>query len=483
MGAEADILLADDDDVGRYVVATMLRRAGFAVREVSDGTEAVDEARREPPDLAILDVKMPAMDGFEACRRLKAYEGTGDVPVLLLSATFLETEAQVAGLETGADAYLTQPVEAPVLAATVRSLLRTRRAEAGVRTAAMQWRSTFDAISDAVAIVDDDLVIQRANRAFAHLFGADPAAVTGRALVTVSPALHDQLRDPDAVGELELEGRVLHVRRDAVPADPELGLAGHWVVTLSDVTATRRAEQERVAALERERTISSTLQQSLLPERLPRHPRLRLDAWHLAAEKELIVGGDWYDVIEVDGGVWLVIGDVAGHGVAAAAQAGQLRHSLRVYAHEGFGLSEAIQRLNDLVLGTQLTGMATVCIAALDHETDALRLIRAGHPPPLLVPRDGAPRLVEGHPGVVLGVPGGHANEFVLDLARGDRIVLYTDGLVERPGESLDQGFARLLAAAQDSESLAALREGLVGRMVDIAALRDDVALLLAERR
>jgi PAS domain-containing protein len=363
------------------------------------------------------------------------------------------------------------------------SRLRTRRAEAGVRTAALQWRTTFDAISDAVAVVDDDLVIQRANRAFAHLFGADPAAVGGRALVTVSPALHDQIRAPGADGELELEGRTLQVRCDDIAAEPEVGLTGQLVITLIDVTATRRAEQERAAALERERTISRTLQQSLLPERLPRHPRLRLDAWHLAAEKELIVGGDWYDVIEVEGCVWLVIGDVAGHGVAAAAQAGQLRHSLRVYAHEGFGLSDAIHRLNELVLGTQLTGMATVCIAALDYETDALRLIRAGHPPPLLVPRDGPPTLVEGQPGVVLGVPGARCEEFTLDLAQGDRLVLYTDGLVERPDESLDRGFERLLASVAGLDGLEALRDGLVSRMVDIDALRDDVALLLAERR
>ena len=136
MAPEAEILLADDDDVGRYVVATMLRRAGFAVREAMDGVQAVADALRAPPDLAVLDVKMPGYDGFEACRLLKADPATRHVPVLLLSATFLDSDHQVEGLETGADSYLTQPVEAPVLAATVRSLLRTRRAEAEVREAA-----------------------------------------------------------------------------------------------------------------------------------------------------------------------------------------------------------------------------------------------------------------------------------------------------------------------------------------------------------
>src|SRR6478672_13245337 len=158
--------------------------------------------------------------------------------------------------------------------------------------------------------------------------------------------------------------------------------------------------------------ISRTLQQSLLPERFPRQDELHVDAWFVAAERGLIVGGDWYDVIDTDDALWLVIGDVAGHGVAAATQAGQLRHSLRVYAHEGFGLSEAIRRLNELVLGTQLTGMATMCIASLCLETGDLLLVRAGHPPPLLIRAGREPELFEGSPGVVLGVPGAVCQEY-----------------------------------------------------------------------
>ena len=191
MPREADILLADDDDVGRYVIATMLRRAGFAVREVADGAQAVAGGdRSEPPDLAILDVKMPGMDGFEACRRLKSHERTRHMPVLMLSATFLETEAQVEGLETGADAYLTQPVEAPVLAATVRSLLRARRAESEVRHAARSGarRSTRSATRSRCSTPTG--CVERANRAFAAVLRRhDARALVGRPLAELSPLL------------------------------------------------------------------------------------------------------------------------------------------------------------------------------------------------------------------------------------------------------------------------------------------------------
>jgi len=477
---EADILLADDDDIGRYVIATMLRRAGFDVREVADGEAAVAAARAQVPDLAVLDVRMPGVNGFEACRRMKADAVTQNVPVLMLSATFLETESQVEGLETGADAYLTQPVEAPVLAATIRALLRARRAETEVHVAARQWRTTFDAIREGVAIVDEAGSIVRVNRAFAAIAGASPAALPGTSIDALFPEV-----DLRATGATDVSrgDRIYALRVDEVPPDQRLDALGQVVLTLADVTVERQAAEVRAQALLRERTISRTLQQSLLPERLPTYDHLRTTAWHRAAERDLMIGGDWYDVIDTETGIWLVIGDVAGHGVVAAAQASQLRHSLRVYAHEGFGLSDVVRRVNELVMTTELTEFATVCVARIDHDGARAEVVRAGHPPPLFVPAGGRPRLFEESRGPVLGIDAGGHEVVTTELARGDRLVLYTDGLIERPGESLDSGFARLIEAAEGFGDLEALRAGLVERLVDVAALRDDVALLLAERR
>jgi CheY-like chemotaxis protein len=466
MADEPVILLADDDEVGRYVIATMLRRSGFVVREAADGRQAVDAVIGDPPDLAVLDVKMPGLDGFEACRRLKSTEKTRHIPVLLLSATFLETEAQVEGLENGADAYLTQPIEAPVLAATIRALLRARSAEAEVRIAALEWRTTFDTITDAVAVLAGDGRVRRANKAFRALFGD-----------AVDNTRVDALSDLATGDEIDLGPRTYRVHID--PVSGEAGRDGaaeaRSVVTLSDVTAAKQA-------LVAERRISRALQQSLLPERLPQRPDLELHAWHVAAEQELIVGGDWYDVIETPDSLWLVMSDIAGHGVAAAAQAGQLRHSLRVYANEGFGMVEAVQRLNQLVSDAVLTDMATMCIAAIDRDAEVVRIVCAGHPPPLLVPADGPPRLADGDTGIVLGVMGAECNEYEVGFSRGDRLVLYTDGLVERPGEIIDDSLARLARTADGVEGLEELRAHLVRELVDIGQLRDDVALLMARR-
>jgi serine phosphatase RsbU (regulator of sigma subunit) len=352
-----------------------------------------------------------------------------------------------------------------LLAATIRALLRARSAESEVRLAAREWSATFDAISDAVAVLAPDGSLLRANRSFEQIF--DEPGTDRRAL---------DLAGVESGDELQLGSRVFQVRVDRIDHEQRL------VVTLSDITAALAVEQERAAALATEQTISRTLQQSLLPERLPARPHLELHAWHVAAESELIVGGDWYDVIETPAGLWLVMGDIAGHGVVAAAQAGQLRHSMRVYAHEGYGIVESLDRLNELVRTTGLTQMATLAIVAVDDDAQTGRLALAGHPPPLVVPRAGEAHFAESAPGAPLGVTGATYAESSVELALGDRLVLYTDGLIERPGESIDDGLERMRRSAEGVDGLEPLRAKLVRELSGVADLRDDVALLLARR-
>ena len=314
----------------------------------------------------------------------------------MLSATFLETDAQVEGLEIGADGYLTQPVEAPVLAATIRALLRTRSARArGPRSRGPSGGS-------------------RSTRSPTP----SPCSTRGRRRA----ARERRLRRDLSAGLVGRRGSAPQLGRRwrARASRSQLGTATFGVridvpgespaARGRDAAATSpRGGPDRARRAWRERTISLTLQQRLLPERLPSDPRVALDAWFVAAEHELIVGGDWYDVIETADAVWLVIGDVAGHGVAAAAQAGQLRHSLRVYAHEGYTLPDAMARLNELVIATRLTGMATVCVAAIDRTADEVRM-RQRRPPAAAAPargraaaaRRGAPR---DPPGVAGGLP------------------------------------------------------------------------------
>ncbi len=478
MAEPVDILLADDSDVGRYVIATMLRRAGFSVREVADGADAVREAILQPPDLAVLDVKMPGLGGLEACRRLKADPATSFVPVLLLSATFLDPADRVEGLDIGADAYLTQPVEAPVLIASINSLLRARVAERSERLIATEWRVTFDAIGDAVVLVDSERRVRRCNRAFAALAGVSSDEVAGKQLDELLPALAGAVLAPrSAELTIEVGERVLRLHVDELP-DPES--AGHAVVSLRDVTAEAELARERERVFRREQLISTTLQQALVQPRLPTIPGLRLSARYALAEADIAVGGDWFDAIRTEHGVWLAIGDMAGHGVAAAAQAVQLRHNLRLLAEEGYGPAEAMSRLGDLLADAELIDTATVTVAAINASLTSALMVCAGHPPAILLGADGGTRLIEEVHGPMLGYPGGRHEAVSIPIAEGDTLVLYTDGLVERRDETIDEGIERLrgvVAGTAGTDVVERAFAALVPR-----APADDAAILVAHR-
>jgi two-component system, sensor histidine kinase len=123
------ILNVDDYDAGRYAVTRALRQAGFTVLEAVTGQEALDEVERSRPDLILLDVQLPDINGVEIARRLRSNPETSAIPILHLSATRVRDSDRALGLDAGADAYLVEPVDTSVLIATIRALLRVRRAE------------------------------------------------------------------------------------------------------------------------------------------------------------------------------------------------------------------------------------------------------------------------------------------------------------------------------------------------------------------
>lgn len=139
----ATILHVDDTDAQRYAISRVLRHAGFEVLEARTGREALEIVERHP-DLVILDVNLPDISGFSVCKQIKANEGTARIPVLHLSATMVSTDARVAGLEGGADGYMVQPVEPDELVATIRALLRVRKAEESLWKSEQQYRLFFE---------------------------------------------------------------------------------------------------------------------------------------------------------------------------------------------------------------------------------------------------------------------------------------------------------------------------------------------------
>ncbi len=172
------ILHVDDDEANRYVHTRMLQRAGFNVIEAMTGAEALQLVAEIKPDLIVLDVKLPDIHGFEVCRKIKNDPATVSIPVLHLSASFIQMEDKVEALEGGADGYLTQPVESRELIATVNALLRMRQAEETAISSATQWQITFDSISDGVCLLDQGKIV-RCNQAMANILGKSAQEIIG----------------------------------------------------------------------------------------------------------------------------------------------------------------------------------------------------------------------------------------------------------------------------------------------------------------
>jgi len=180
------ILVVDDTEANRYTVARHLRKAGYRVTEAADGRRALEYVAQEIPDVMVLDIRMPDIDGLEVVRRIRADPRLAHLPIIHVSASFTDPESQAAGLDGGADGYLTHPVEPLVLLATVRAMLRTRTAEREARAAEAVWRATFEAIGDGVCVVSADGCVERCNAAFESIVGATEGCRAGRS-PTCSP--------------------------------------------------------------------------------------------------------------------------------------------------------------------------------------------------------------------------------------------------------------------------------------------------------
>jgi PAS domain S-box-containing protein len=236
---------------------------------------------------------------------------------------------------------------------------------------------------------------------------------------------------------------------------------------------------EHARAYERELSNVEMLQRSLLPERLPEIGGIQVSAIYMPGGAD--VGGDWYDAIPLEGGrVGVAMGDVVGHGIGAASLMGQLRHAMRAYAVEGHSPAGVLDRLAKLVRGLDGGQMATLLYLVMEPDEGVIRFANAGHVPPLVVSPDGDAHYLDCAHNPPLGVFDSPDHiETAIELTPGSTIVLYTDGLVEERGVSIDQGLESLrLAASQDACHPDELCERLVESMLAVHPADDDIAVL-----
>nr|WSY53631.1 SpoIIE family protein phosphatase [Streptomyces sp. NBC_00886] len=241
---------------------------------------------------------------------------------------------------------------------------------------------------------------------------------------------------------------------------------------------------ERARLYDAEFALARGLQNALLPHELPTLPGLRVTGRYLPGTRGMDIGGDWYDVIPTGEEVALIVGDVEGHNVAAAAAMGQLRSAVRAFVTAGQEPGDVVASTNRLLIDLGPALLASCCYARFHPRSGVVRMVRAGHCPPLL-------RLPDGH-AEVLDVPGGPLlgveatadyPESELRLRPGSVLALYTDGLVERRGSDIGSGIdqLRVSLARRGGDRLEDLADGLLQDACTSPDRLDDIALLLTE--
>jgi PAS domain-containing protein len=401
--------------------------------------------------------------------------------------------------------------EPPAFDATERELIETlvamlgsalRRIRRSERAAEAEFGQVLEAMLDGVAVyrairdpagVVLDFELRFFNARAADMDGRGGPYV-GRALTDVYPparesGLLDELVRVLETGEPFIRDPFRFTVGDGVGRPASIAAsrqdADTIVLVVRDVTERERVQRERelaIAEASRRKTVVDELQRAFLPEHLPSLESHMLAARYVPAEQDSPVGGDWYDAFTTaSGALVLVVGDVAGHGVAASGLMSMIRSAIRAYAHETRSPSEILDRADRLVATVE--GFATCWLASYDPETGVFTWANAGHPPALVVGRE-ATRFVFGEPDAPLGLATRTRFERSDVLGEKESLVLYSDGLIERRHEALTDGLGRLLDLAVALDPVAdTLADELVDGMPPGPGPGDDLCVLVLQRR
>ncbi|WP_406817280.1 ATP-binding protein [Mycobacterium sp. M23085] len=540
------VLIADDNADMRAHLDRVLSPRWDTVL-VGDGESALAATRKLRPDAIVTDVMMPGLDGFGFVAAVRADPELAATPILMLSAR-AGAEAVNEGYAGGADDYLPKPFRsrelidrlASRLAAVGRERDRQRReAESRLASdlvqldAALQSTSSVGGILDAllgssfgsgdagavaIGVVDGehylrfeyagDLPAEFRDRYHvvaldAPLIGADVAR-TGEAMIVTDtfelpPRYEHAVRDSAASIRAcvahplrEGSGRMLGVLALLWPSPRQFAPAElEAFARMAELTSSAL---DRVRLMAREHEIAVDFQEHLLD--LDRGSTAAVvSAVYQPAGEAMRVGGDWYSVTPLDhpGRIAISVGDVVGHGLAAAIVMSRLRAAVAASALTAGEPDAVLGALDRYAASVDGARCATVAYAQIDTEARGgaatVSYSCAGHPYPLLVLPDGGAVYLDSGRRAPVSVTGNGAHDATdhpagatatAELPAGGLILLYTDGLIERPGETLDDGFDRLRSVASQCAGLPVeqMCAELLSRMAPPSGYRDDVVVL-----
>lgn len=452
---KVQVLIAEDSRIQAQILAKKLVEGGFAVRVAEDGAVALDAIREQRPTIVISDIEMPRMTGYELCQAIKGDPALRTIPVILLS-TLSEPVDIIRGLHCGADNYVTKPYDPAFLISRVNSLLET----------------PLGAVEDAELL--------EVNLAGEHYqVNASSQHMLNLLVSTFENAV-------------EKNNELIRTNQELTLAKEQLTV---WNERLEELNGELKAVNTRMS---RDLNAAARVQQSLLPTADPDTPLVHF-AWKYLPCDEL--AGDFLNFFALDDKhIAAFVVDVSGHGVASSLLSvtiGRLMtplvsaSSLLIQAgHNGSGTHivpplEVAQELNRRFPMTEQNGLYfTIIYGVLNVETLEFRYALAGHPQVVHAPSSQPPALLDAD-GMAIGwIPDLDCDEYSVQLAPGDRLWLYSDGVPEAMDPDQNQFGSRQLlevlelSQQQPLEDSAALLMKTVERWGRDGSLKDDVSIL-----
>ncbi len=531
------VLVADDNADMRHHLAMVLG-SRWDVVVAGDGREALELARRDRPDLLITDVMMPELDGFGLIAAIREDAGLASLPVIMLSAR-AGPEAVGDGLAAGADHYLVKPFTSADLishaAARLEAAARDRSSRPGDDAsereralasltadmgAAKSVSQALDvlltspvcslrATAAAIGLLDEtgsklrityagDLTRDVTDRYYlvsisSPVLLAETARTDQRKVVPDTAALDARFLAEAADKARAIRASILeplHADDGAVLGAMGLGWPRPREISPADTDLSRRVAAilaravARISLAEREHQIAMSLQERLLGLGVT-SPAAAVSAAYQPAGEVMRVGGDWYTATPLGPArIGISAGDVVGHGLSAATVMSQLRSALGAAALATDDPAAVLDLLDRYAQTLDDAAFATVAYAIIDTAAGTVSYACAGHPYPLVVGPEGTVTWLQDGRRPPLAVrsfePGLDAPTGGAPLPPGSLLLLYTDGLIERRSEPLDDGFARLKAAAAGCARLPAGQacRDLISQMTPDQGYADDVAII-----
>ncbi|MCQ4207110.1 SpoIIE family protein phosphatase [Streptomyces longispororuber] len=487
------VLVVDDTATSRYALGAVLTRAGHVVVPVASAGEALVELDLRLragalPDVALVDVGLPDLNGYELCRRVKALPSLAGIPVVHFSAMPSGSGDRCRALDAGGEAYLTVPAEPEEIRAVVRAALRGARelvhAQAQFGRLALLSEAVVEVqgarcLPELATVAAEVTARLTEQSAAVFVLGEEGAMYTGesrRARRLGVPGTEDRDRAVALVRRLMCEGGgvrttvvpgplwpeayfgpgdvrlVLACNRDgrlpvclATPAYPDL--AGRISPLVTQLARATALAAEPLLMYEQERHVALTLQRSFLPSQLPVAPGVEVVVRYEPASQQAEIGGDFYAALPTPAGMLVGIGDVVGHSLDAATVMVEIRHALCAYSIEDPCPARLVTRLDRMLQHYHPECTATLCLALVDPATGRTSIANAGHIPPLLVP-PGGPAHYASASGPLLGLGLPHPGPGEVRLGPGERLLMVTDGLIETRGTDLAVSMEELRRAA-----------------------------------